>query len=242
MRRKISSGLALLALTGCSASASTNQAVPPRRTPAVAQPVRAPVVMILGDSYTAGIRGVPPESTYAGDTARKLGWQAIIAGHGGTGFVARGAIRRNFGQLFTEQLSWRPAPDMVLIVGGHNDAVLRQPLPSLAENATKLITAIRTRWPGVPLVLVGPIWGGDPPAKALQVRDALALAAAGQQVPFIDPLREMWFTGSRGRGTGNADLYIRRDRVHPNPAGNAYLADRLIMSLKPLGLEKPGQK
>jgi lysophospholipase L1-like esterase len=242
VRRKISYGLALLALAGCSASASTNRTVQPSATPVVAQPVKAPVVMILGDSYTAGIPGVPPESTYAGDMARKLGWQVIIAGHPGTGFVARGAIGMNFSQLYNEQLSWRPAPDMVMVVGGHNDANLKKPLLGLNDAVLKLLGDIKTRWAGVPLVLVGPMWGGDPTPKALLVRDTLAQAAAAQQVPFIDPLREMWITGNRSKHTGNADLYIRRDKIHPNPAGNSYIADRLILSLKPLGLDKPGQK
>src|SRR4051812_38826658 len=163
--------------------------------------------MVLGDSYTAGITGVPPESTYAGDMARKLGWQVIIAGHGGTGFVARGSIGVNFSQLYNEQLSWRPAPDMVLVVGGHNDANLKKPLLGLSEAATKLLGDIKARWAGVPLVLVGPMWGGDPTAKALAVRDVLAQVAATQQIPFVDPLREMWITGDRSKHTGNADLY-----------------------------------
>jgi len=242
VRRKISYGLAVLALAGCSASASTKQPEQVKADPVVTPPVKAPVVMVLGDSYTAGIPGVPPEATYAGDIARKLGWQVIIAGHPGTGFVARGSIGMNFNQLYNEQLRWRPAPDMVMVVGGHNDATLKKPLLGLNDAALKLLGDIKTRWPGVPLVLVGPMWGGDPTHKALLVRDTLAQAAASQQVPFVDPLREMWITGNRSKHTGNADLYIRKDKIHPNAAGNSYLADRLIMSLKPLGLDKPGQK
>jgi lysophospholipase L1-like esterase len=242
VRRKISYGLAVLALAGCSTSASKDPNTEVAATPAATQPVKAPVVMMLGDSYTAGIPGVPPESTYAGAIARKLGWQVIIAGHAGTGFVSKGSIGMNFGQLYNEQLSWRPAPDMVIVVGGHNDANQKKPLRGLSEAATKLLVDIQTRWPGVPLVLVGPMWGGDPIPKALLVRDALAQVAATQKVPFIDPLREMWITGDRTKHTGNANLYIRRDKTHPNAAGNSYFADRLILSLKPLGLDKPGQK
>ncbi len=52
------------------------------------------MVMFLGDSYTVGDRGVQPETTYASATARLLGWQVIVGGRAGTGFVAKGRGRR----------------------------------------------------------------------------------------------------------------------------------------------------
>jgi lysophospholipase L1-like esterase len=198
---------------------------------------KAPVVMILGDSYTAGLPDVAPEQTFAADTARRLKWQLIIAGQYGSGFVTPGRTGKTFGTLFDEQLAWRPAPDMVVVSGGHND--WPRSYDQVTSAARRLLTAIRHRWPDSRLVLMGPLWGSDPPPKGLQVRDALQQAAGELRVPFIDPLAEQWITGDIHSGIGNAPAYIRRDGTHPNPAGNRYFADRLITDLRKLGLTRP---
>ncbi|WP_344832412.1 SGNH/GDSL hydrolase family protein [Actinocorallia longicatena] len=239
MRRKLSYGLAVLLLAGCSASTAAVE-TPKKVEPAQAV-VRAPVVMMLGDSYTAGIKGVEPEATYAGDLARKLGWQVIIGGYRGTGFLSRGMIGKNFARLFTDQLSWRPAPDMVMIVGGHNDATRRNPMNGLNEAVYQLLNTVKGRWPTTKIVLVGPMWGGDAPQNAFLVRDVMKSVADQMQVPFVDPLAEQWISGDVSRGTGNADLYIRRDETHPNEAGNAYFADKLVAALSRLGLNQPNK-
>jgi lysophospholipase L1-like esterase len=194
--------------------------------------------MFLGDSYTTGGRETVPEQSYAADTARDLGWQVIIGGLGGTGFVAPGATHEPFEVLFDEQLAWRPAPDMVIVAGGHND---RSYAPSrVAAAATTLLTKIRRLWPSARLLLIGPMWGsGAPDPSALEIRDALAAAARGLEVPFVDPLAGKWITGDRVTHTGNAGHYIQRDGVHPNVAGHQYLATRLVADLRRLGLTDP---
>jgi lysophospholipase L1-like esterase len=197
----------------------------------------APVVMILGDSYTAGLPGVAPEQTFAAETARRLKWQLIIAGRHGSGFVTPGRTGQAFTTLFTEQLAWRPAPDMIVVSGGHND--WPHSYDRVSSAARQLLTTIKRRWPTSRLVLMGPLWGSDPPPKGLQVRDALQDVAGRLRVPFIDPLAEQWITGDIHSGIGNAPAYIRRDGTHPTPAGNRYFADRFITDLRKLGLTRP---
>jgi lysophospholipase L1-like esterase len=251
MRRLVSYALAaVLTLSGCTASASQSPKAEPRRTAGTAaaagtgmqgekpgRPEKAPVVMVLGDSYTAGIDATLPEDTYAAETARRLGWQIIIAGYRGTGFIAPGRIGKSFSMLYEEELAWRPAPDMVMVVGGHND--WRQDPLLVAAYARELLTKIRARWPDTTVVLTGPMWGGDPPPAGLRVRDALKGVASELGLTFIDPLGERWITGNIHRKSGNARLYIRGDGVHPNPAGNRYFADRLVADLRRLGLDQP---
>lgn len=193
--------------------------------------------MFLGDSYTTGRLGQIPELTYAADTARTLGWQVIIGGYRGTGFVAEGHVHKNFLDLFTEQLAWRPAPDLVIVSGGHNDR-FHSP-QSVAEQATELLTTIRHTWTGTRLVLMGPMWGGDPTREVANVRDTLAGVASEEHVPFIDPLREHWITGDRVQGTGNAPMYILHDGIHPTTEGARYIAGRLVADLRTLKLAKP---
>jgi lysophospholipase L1-like esterase len=244
---------AILTLSGCAASASSSPKGHQQITPApdaldarigadaggheATPPATAPVVMMLGDSYTAGIPTTPPEATYAAETARRLNWQIVIAGYRGTGFVTPGRVGKTFMMLYDEELAWRPAPDMVIVAGGHNDWPHDPRL--VATAAQRLLTKIQQRWPGTTLVLTGPMWGGDPSRAALRTRNALKGVANEMQIPFIDPLQERWITGGIHRKSGNARRYIRGDGVHPNAAGNRYFADRLIADLRRLGLDQP---
>ncbi|XVQ11722.1 SGNH/GDSL hydrolase family protein [Spirillospora sp. CA-255316] len=216
-------------VTGRAGGPATGAAKPAER--------RAPVVFVLGDSYTVGIRGIKPEHAYAAETARLLGWQVVVAGLARTGFAGSGGTGQTFTSLFNAQLSWRPTPDMVVLSGGHND--VRQPPAKVAQKAKLLLDTVRDRWPRTQLVLMGPLWGGDPGPKALKVRDVLREVAVAQQVPFIDPLAGRWITGNVRKGTGNAERLIRSDGTHPNPAGNLHIARRLAADLRAMRLDKP---
>jgi lysophospholipase L1-like esterase len=240
MRRRVVCGVAavaaLLASAGCGGAATRKARAD--SSPEKSHPARPPVVMFLGDSYTTGRLGQIPELTYAGDTARTLGWQVIIGGYRGTGFVARGHVHKNFLDLFGEQLAWRPKPDLLIVSGGHNDRFHSQ--RAVAENATELLTTIHRTWKGTRLLLIGPMWGDGAPTRGVQdIRDALEGVAGQQHVPFIDPLREQWITGDRRRGTGNASLYILSDGTHPSAEGARYLAGRLVTDLRRLKLTRP---
>jgi lysophospholipase L1-like esterase len=237
--------LASVPLVGCGALGGGRDGSD-RRGQARQQPVPAaastrpvatgtPVVMFLGDSYTVGERGRPPEETYAAATSRLLDWQPVLAGRGGTGFVAGRRIGQTFGTLFESQLGWRPAPALLVVSGGHNDHHF--PPPQVAAAARDLLERAAKRWPSTRIVLVGPLWGNQsPPARALAVRDALRQVAGQAGVPFIDPIAERWITGDRRLGAGNAVRYISPDGTHPTPEGHRYLAARLVTDLKRLGL------
>jgi len=162
----------------------------------------------------------------------------IIGGLGGTGFVASGATHEPFKVLFERQLAWRPAPDMVIVAGGHNDRMYAP--AKVAAAAQALLTKITQLWPNSRLVLVGPMWGsGAPDASVLEIRDALGAVARTLKIPFIDPLAGKWITGDRANHLGNAGRYIVRDGVHPNVAGHQYIATRLVAELRRLGLTDP---
>ncbi|RJL30839.1 SGNH/GDSL hydrolase family protein [Bailinhaonella thermotolerans] len=235
MRRVASAAvpLALITLTSCAQEAPhreyADRPAPPRR---------APVVMVIGDSFTVGHRGVPGERTYAAAVARTLGWQIITAGASGTGLVEPGRAGKDFRAAFERELSWRPAPDLVIVSGGHND---RRHHPSvIADGVADLLGRIESHWPGVPAALVGPLWVGDPPKAAVGVRDAMARAAAEMEVPFIDPVGERWIGGDPGDGRSEAARFLLPDGVHPTYAGHRRLAERLTDALRRLGLTLTG--
>lgn len=224
--------------SGCGPAHSQGAQAAPAAPEATATPVRAPIVMFLGDSYTTGGTKTTPEHSYAADTARELGWQVIIGGLGGTGFVAPGATHEPFSVLFERQLAWRPAPDMVVVAGGHNDRAYAP--AAVAAAAEGLLVKIRQQWPYSRLVLIGPMWGnGAPDASVLEIRDALGVVARTLKIPFIDPLGGKWITGDGADHLGNAGRYILRDGVHPTDDGHRYLATRLVAELRRLGLTEP---
>ncbi|MEU1386174.1 MULTISPECIES: SGNH/GDSL hydrolase family protein [unclassified Nonomuraea] len=197
---------------------------PPQRAPQAVPPARpaVPVMMFVGDSFTVGSGPVPPWRTYASESARLLGWQPVIAGAGGTGYLNEGKVGRTFRRSFEEELAWRPAPDVLVISGGHNDQ--RWSTGQVREAAAALLAEVRRRWPVTKVVMVGPIWLEDTPAKAYRVRDALAEVADAAGVPFLDPMRRKWVTGRPSET-------VLPDGVHPTFAGHERIAAWLAAQL-----------
>ncbi|MET9341552.1 SGNH/GDSL hydrolase family protein [Nonomuraea sp. NPDC003804] len=182
-----------------------------------------PVMMVVGDSFTVGSGPVHPWETYATEAARRLGWQPVVAGAGGTGFVNPGRVGRSFAQSFTAELAWRPAPDVLIISGGHNDH--RWAASSVRRAAARLVGSVKAVWPSTRIVMIGPIWIDRAPRKAYLVRDALADVAGREQVTFLDPLRQRWISGDR------ADVLLP-DGVHPTLEGHDRLAQWLVNALR----------
>ena len=221
---------ASLALTGCSGGSGTAHSAPARPTP------KPPAVDFLGDSYTVGVNDVPTWRTYASVLARAKGWRTSVAGYAFAGFVHTDRYGRDYADLFRRELARRPAPDLLVIAGAHNDR--REPSHRIRVKTAALLTGIHRHWPHTRLVVVGPMWGGTPTHGALRVRDAVRTAAKARHVPFIDPLRQKWLTGDREKHTGNAARYVLPDGTHPNIAGHRHMAARLGTDLTRLGLPR----
>ncbi|WP_336208508.1 SGNH/GDSL hydrolase family protein [Nonomuraea sp. LPB2021202275-12-8] len=208
--------------SGCSTAAATPETTPARQG--------TPVVMFVGDSFTVGSGPVPRWRTYAAEAARLLGWQPVVAGAGGTGYLNEGRVGRTFRQSFEAELAWRPAPDVLVISGGHNDC--RWSSPQVRSAAAKLVQEARATWPRARVVMVGPIWLDRAPAKAYRVRDALAEVAGREAVPFLDPMRERWESGAEAET-------VLPDGVHPTYAGHVLLGKWLAGALSRLRHQGP---
>ncbi|MEU8207030.1 SGNH/GDSL hydrolase family protein [Streptosporangium sp. NPDC049046] len=191
---------------------------------------RAPLVMIVGDSFTVGSGPVRGWDGYAARVARELGWQLITAGAAGTGFVNPGRVGRTFQDSFVKELSWRPEPDMLIISGGRNDR--RVEAARIENAAVRLVELARRRWPHTRIVLVGPIWMTKAPRWAYGVREAVALAADRQEVSFLDPFEAL---GPHGRGWGRGA--VLPDGVHPTLVGHVRLSRWMVSALHAYGID-----
>lgn len=209
-------------ITGCGASA---EATPPPQAVTQKAAPRTPVMMVIGDSFTVGSGPVRPWETYATGAARLLGWQPVIAGAGGTGYVNPGRVGRDFERSFQEELSWRPAPDLLVVSGGHNDH--RWTPHQVRQAAARLVWTVRSHWPSTRIVIVGPIWLDQAPPKAYAIRDALAGVAAQDRLTFLDPMSQRWVTGRRSE-------VVLPDGTHPTFQGHTALARWLAGSLRRL--------
>ncbi|MDF5751726.1 SGNH/GDSL hydrolase family protein [Spongiactinospora sp. TRM90649] len=223
----------LLTATACSGASGERAGRPTPK--AVAHTVsRSPVVMAVGDSFTVGSGPVRSWNTYLAGAARQLGWQPVIAGASGTGYLNRGRAGRNFLASFTDELSWRPAPDLLIISGGHND---RRWTPRRVGTACyRLITTAKKRWPKTRVIVIGPIWMTPAPSWALDVRDSVSSAARRAGVAFLDPLPGLSKTA--GADTGGGSELVLPDGVHPTPVGHQRLARWLVDSLREMPLSQ----
>ncbi|MGC5009128.1 SGNH/GDSL hydrolase family protein [Streptosporangium sp. DT93] len=203
----------------------------PHPSPALTlPPTRAPLVMVIGDSFTVGSGPVRGWNGYAAGVSRQLGWQLVTAGAAGTGYVNPGRVGRTFQRSFDEELAWRPAPDLVIVSGGRNDR--RIGAARIEAAVVRLVGSIRRRWPGTGVVVVGPIWMAKAPPWAYRIRDAVAIAAERLEAPFLDPL-DVLDTHGRGWGKGA----VLPDGVHPTLLGHVRLSRWMIAELQGHGIE-----
>lgn len=215
------------------ASAVTQPATAPAPTPtptATAQPLKIqlpaqPVLLIMGDSYTAGVGADLEEQGWAYLVAGELGLPTNIDGVGGTGF-AWGGGQDDRGLEYAVRLqeiaATDPAfvPNLLILQGGQNDAVANDPA-ALETATTETIEAARTLWPGVQVVVLGP---SAPQPLAEQLRDAnnaVRVGAEAANAPFIDAYAAGWFTAANSQ-----EFYT--DGAHVDTAGHRYLANKFL--------------
>jgi lysophospholipase L1-like esterase len=198
-----------------------------------AHPSYAKRVDYLGDSYTHGTAlGGRGRYGYPEIIGRKLDWSHRLHAVNGTGYVnpARRAAhqRGTFATRVNAVIS--DDPDIVVVLGSRND-MGRATLGVERAAAIQVLGTLHRRLPRAEVIAVGPPWiDATPPPGLLLVRNAVEQAAHDVGVPFIDPIAEGWFAAP-----GDSRL-IARDHIHPNDAGQAYMAARLVTDFRRMGL------
>lgn len=180
-------------------------------------------VIFFGDSLTAGY-GLADPATQAypaliqqriNDAGRP--WRVVNAGLSGE--TTAGGLRR------VDWVLRQPADIFVLALGG-NDG-LRGISPAVSRaNLEQIIDRVRAKNPETQIVIAGlqmpPEWGGDYTRAFADIFPSVAKKYNATLIPFL----------LEGVG-GNLDLN-QPDRIHPNRAGHAAIADTVWPILRPL--------
>jgi len=178
-----------------------------------------PLIVVLGDSLTAGL-GLPIGDAYPALLqerldAKGLKYQVINAGNSGDTSAAG-----------LSRLEWALQGDVrILIVAlGGNDALRGLPVSQLKANLARIIERAQAR--GITVVLAGmeapPNWGDQYTRAFHEVYPALAKQYHVALVPFLL------------EGVAGIDRLNQRDGIHPTAEGDRMVADTVWRVLEPV--------
>ncbi|WP_066293787.1 SGNH/GDSL hydrolase family protein [Arthrobacter sp. B6] len=228
-------GEVVIPVTASSQAATPTATATPSPTPtatATAQrlgiqlPVE-PVLLILGDSYTAGVGAAPADQGWAYLVAGSLGYPTNIEGEPGTGFAWGGGAQDELAleyevrlQTIAEDPSF--VPNLLILQGGQNDSLISNS-EEIKRATAQTIESARRFWPGVQVVVLGPS-APQPFAEELTAANtAVRAGAEAANAPFIDAYEAGWFTDANSPG-------FDFDGAHVNTAGHAHIAEKFLES------------
>ncbi len=184
-----------------------------------------PTVAIVGASFTAGVGPAQPDGSWAALLARRLGWNAVVYGDPGAGYVRpgihrQGPVARELSAIDLRELN----PALVIVQAGHNDAGVPAALETL--RVKQAIAQIRAAVPDAGIALITVFVGRLHLAAMTQTDHTIVAAAqaADPAVIIMDPLTGKW-------------KFARiRDGLHPTAAGSQWIAGRVGQTLESRGV------
>ena len=201
-RRAFTLAVAALLAAACSKSG-------PRFNPLPA----GTVALFLGDSLTAGT-GSSREQAFPALVAQQTGWNVINAGVPGD--TSSGARDRLPGLLDEHR------PAVVVVTIGGNDFLRKLPIEQTKANIDAMLAAIATAGAVPVLVAV--------PQPSLLGAASGSLSDAPLYAQLASTHRAAFLPEAIARILG--DQSLKADPIHPNAAGQARLADRLLALLR----------
>lgn len=186
---------------------------------------RVPTVVIVGASITAGVGAGQPDRSWAALLVRRLGWNAVVYGDPGAGYVRpgihrRGPVAREIAEVDLRKLN----PALVIVQAGHND--MGVPAPLEQQRVKQVIAQIRAAAPDAGIALITVFVGRLHRPAAYQTDRTIVAAAkaADPAVIIMDPLAGRW-------------KYARiRDGLHPTAAGSQWIAGQVGQILEGRGV------
>jgi lysophospholipase L1-like esterase len=187
---------------------------------------KVPAVVIVGASFTAGVGPGNLDGSWAALLARHLGWDAVVYGDPGAGYVRpgihrRGPVSREISEVDLHELN----PALVIVQAGHND--MGVPAGVEQVRVRQVLAQIRAAVPHAGIALITVFAGRlHRPAAYQTDRTIIAAArAADPSVIIMDPLAGPW-------------KFARvRDGLHPTAAGSRWIAGQVSQILGGHGVE-----
>jgi lysophospholipase L1-like esterase len=184
-----------------------------------------PTIVIVGASFTAGVGSGNPDGSWAELLTRRLGWNAVVYGDPGAGYVRaglhrQGPVAREISAVDLPKLN----PALVIVQAGHNDMGVPAALEAL--RVKQAIAQIRAAAPDAGIALITVFVGRLHRPAAYQTDRTIVTAAkaADPAVIIMDPL------------TGKWKFARARDGLHPTAAGSRWIAGRVGQTLESLGV------
>jgi acyl-CoA thioesterase-1 len=177
------------------------------------------VIVILGDSLTAGL-GVAPDEAYPARLQARLtreGYPYRVVNAGVSGDTTAGGLRR---------LPWvlQQRPDIVIVALGANDGLRGLSVEAMRANLREIVRQARAA--GARVLLAGmrlpPNYGNGYVREFEAVFPAVARQQHVALVPFLLD------------GVAANPALNQADGIHPNPAGQRAIADHLWPQLRRL--------
>jgi len=212
----------------CGVALGANYSVWPVRTD-------TPRLMVVGDSYAVGTGATKLGSGFAYQMGQRLGIaDCWVSGESGMGYCRPG---QQSGKTALQKLAVDVtafAPDWVVVCLGINDYDFAA--GQVETDASAYLAALLAALPNAGVTVIGP-WTAPGMVVPAVVATAIANAAAAQadavasrRLRYFDTRADGWQLGT-GRttsvsGTGNSNIYIGSDGVHPVQAGHDYLGMR----------------
>lgn len=182
---------------------------------------------VIGDSWSAGYLA-DQTRTFAQVAGATLNLSVQVNAVPGTGYehvmVAGTQTYPERAKLITSSAK----ASLVLIQGSTNDSA--GSLSRVRPAAIETIRVVRQKFPGTPIVLLGPGTPAEPISPNIVYDDrALLHAAEEMSVPYISMISEDWINRS------NILYVIDPKTSHPTVAGDAYIGGRLAADLRAFG-------
>ena len=194
--------------------------------PATARPQPTePAIAVIGDSLTAGL-GVAAGDSYPAlleARLRREGYRYRVVNAGVGGDTTAGGLRR---------IDWvlKNKPEIVIVALGANDALRGLSVAATRSNLAGIVARVRAS--GARVLLAGmraPPNYGEPFVRDFDgVFPAVARESGVAFMPFLLD------------GVAAVPALNQADGIHPNPAGQQAIADRMWPYLKPLLVRPPG--
>lgn len=175
------------------------------------------VVLVIGDSISAGYR-LSPEEAWPARLAERTGWSVV---NGGVSGDTTGEARARLPALLdTHQ------PVLVIVELGGNDMLRRVPLSEARENLEGIVSEIRDAGARPVLMAIPQPSVTGAVFQSLSDAPIYEELAAQLKVPLMDDVVSEVLS----------DPALKLDHLHPNAEGSRVLAEKAVKALQALGL------